>query len=78
MTRADNSALLTRIRLFMHATGMGPSEFGRRAVKDQNLLSTLEKGRRIGQDTLLRIENFMDDDIARVQAFIDCYRGRAA
>lgn len=52
--------LLTRIQAFLDETGMPPTLFGRRAVRDPRLVHDLLRGRQPGTRMECRVEHFMN------------------
>lgn len=54
------SPLLRRIEAYLNRTGMRPSEFGRRAVRDGLFVAQLRSGRRPRLRTVARVEAFLD------------------
>lgn len=54
------SPLLRRIELYLRRTGMRPTEFGRRAVRDGLFVAQLRRGRRPRPRTEARVNAFLD------------------
>lgn len=54
------SSLLKRIEAHLRRTGMRPSEFGRRAVRDGLFVSQLRRGRIPRPATQARVHAFLD------------------
>ena len=59
--------LLTRIQAFLDETGMPPTLFGRRAVRDPRLVHDLRRGRQPGTRMECRVEHFMNIERAARQ-----------
>ena len=53
-------SLLQRIEAYLRRTGMSPSEFGRRAVRDGLLVTEMRRGRKPRPRTEARIQAFLD------------------
>jgi hypothetical protein len=51
---------LRRIEQFLRRTGMAPTVFGRRAVRDPRLVFDLRQGREPGDRMRRRLEHFMN------------------
>lgn len=54
------SHLLRRIETYLKRTGMRPSDFGRRAVRDGLFVAQLRGGRRPRPRTVARVNAFLD------------------
>lgn len=52
--------LLNRIEAFLRRTGMRPTEFGRRAVRDGLFVSQLRRGRTPRPSTQAKVQAFLD------------------
>lgn len=53
------NSLLSEIEDFLAETGMGPSYFGKQAVKNSEIVNRLRAGRRIWPETETQIRDFM-------------------
>jgi hypothetical protein len=53
--------LLAEIDRFLAETGMGPTTFGVKAVKNSHLVERLRQGADIGMATGARVRGFIDD-----------------
>ncbi len=53
--------LLKRINLYLKASGMRPTRFGREAVRDPRLIHDLRLGRQPGPRMRRRIDNFLSE-----------------
>lgn len=51
--------LVKEIKAFLRETGMAPSTFGYKAVGDRALIITLDQGRDLKSNTIVRIRQFM-------------------
>lgn len=51
--------LLSDIRAFLTESGMGPSYFGKASCGNSELVSRLEKGRRVWPETEVKVRVFM-------------------
>ena len=51
--------LLTEIEAFLEETGMGPSYFGVRAVRNSLLVKRLGEGKKIWPDTEMKVRAFI-------------------
>lgn len=51
--------LIRKIERFLRETGMPPSVFGRRAVRDPRFVADLRRGREPGGKIEARVEHFM-------------------
>jgi hypothetical protein len=56
---ATKNHLLDEIETFLAETGMGPSYFGKQAVKNSEIVSRLRKGGRIWPETEAQLRAFM-------------------
>jgi hypothetical protein len=54
------SRLLRRIERYLRRSGMRPTEFGRRAVRDGLFVAQLRRGRRPRPGTEARVNEFLD------------------
>ena len=54
------SSLLKRIEIYLIRTGMRPTEFGRRAVRDGLFVAELRRGRKPRPRTVARVNAFLD------------------
>lgn len=59
--KSSDKTLLAEVVAFIKARGMTETGFGRRAVKDPNLVDQLRAGRSPTGRTVDRIKNFMRD-----------------
>lgn len=55
----SNHPILADVEAFLATHGMPASTFGRRAVKDWKLVTSLRKGRRLWPETEARVRTFM-------------------
>lgn len=55
-----DAPLLHQIDRFLRETGMPPTLFGRRAVRDPRLVGDLRNGREPGTRVKARVEHFMN------------------
>jgi hypothetical protein len=51
--------LLAEIRTFLARSGMGPSYFGQKAVRNPHLVKRLERGKTVTLDTAERVRTFI-------------------
>jgi hypothetical protein len=57
--------ILQKIDQFLHASGMPPTVFGRRAVHDPRLVGDLRNGREPRPETVARIETYIAEQEQR-------------
>lgn len=60
-----STTLLTEIEAFLSDTEMSPSYFGKKAVGNSELVSRLQKGRRIWPDTEWKVRLFIETERKR-------------
>ncbi len=61
MAMSFRAQFLTEIHVFLSTHNMGPTAFGREALKDPNFVFDLEAGRSPRLDTIERAQEFMRD-----------------
>jgi hypothetical protein len=61
LAMAKDDDLLAEIDRFLEETGMGPTTFGVKAVKNSHLVGRLRRGRDIGMATGKQVRLFMDE-----------------
>lgn len=54
--------LRTQVELYLKATGMPPTRFGREAVRDPRLVHDMRRGREIGAKLAARVIAFVERD----------------
>jgi hypothetical protein len=59
MATKFSEKLLSDIEDFLSVTGMGPSYFGKQAVKNSELVKRLRAGKPIQSDTESKVRSFM-------------------
>jgi hypothetical protein len=60
--------ILSHIDAFLERHDMKPSRFGRDAIGEASLISTMREGRQPSLDTLRRLKEFMDEKDAAIGA----------
>jgi hypothetical protein len=60
--------LLSDIEAFLAKSGMAPSEFGKAAIHDPNLVRNLRDGRELRFNTVKRVRSFMQRQKSMVAA----------
>lgn len=66
MTQNPEQHLIEQINAFIAEANMKPSEFGKRAVNDGNLIKQLKEGRELRQKTREKVIRFIGSHSKRV------------
>lgn len=61
----EETQIVAEIEAFCEASGMSPTDFGREALGDSGLMTTLKKGRELRRATRAKIRDYIKNAAAK-------------